>query len=53
MRVPANTVRIIIVVVAVAAIVTVLLVTGLADDKAPPGSGGRVPVTQTAPTTPP
>jgi hypothetical protein len=48
MRVPANTVRIIIVVVAVAAIVTVLLVTGLADDKAPAGSGGRVPVTHTA-----
>jgi hypothetical protein len=48
MRVPANTVRIIIVVVAVAAIVTVLLVTGLADDKAPPGSGGRMPVTDTA-----
>jgi hypothetical protein len=48
MRVPANTVPIIIVVVAVAAIVTVLLVTGLADDKAPAGSGGRVPVTHTA-----
>lgn len=48
MRVPANTVRIIIVVVAVAAIVTVLLVTGLADDKAPAGSGGRMPVTDTA-----
>jgi hypothetical protein len=48
MRVPANTVPIIIVVVAVAAIVTVMLVTGLADDKAPAGSGGRVPVTHTA-----
>jgi hypothetical protein len=45
---PANTVRIIIVVVAVAAIVTVMFVTGLADDRAPPGSGGRVPVTQTS-----
>ena len=45
---PANTVRIIIVVVAVAAVVTVTLVTGLADDKAPAGSGGRVPVTDTA-----
>jgi hypothetical protein len=48
MHVPANTVRIIIVVVAVAAVVIVTLVTGLADDKAPPGSGGRVPVTHTA-----
>ena len=33
--------------VAVAAVVIVMLVTGLADDKAPPGSGGRVPVTHT------
>jgi hypothetical protein len=48
MHVPANTVRIIIVVVAVAAVVIVMLVTGLADNKAPPGSGGRVPVTDTA-----
>jgi hypothetical protein len=48
MHVPANTIRIIIVVVAVAAIVTVILVTGLADGKAPAGSGGRVPVTHTA-----
>ena len=47
MRMPANTVRIIIVVVAVAALVIVMFVTGLADDKAPPGSGGRVPVTHT------
>jgi hypothetical protein len=47
MHVPANTVRIIIVVVAVAAVVIVMFVTGLADDKAPPGSGGRVPVTHT------
>jgi hypothetical protein len=45
---PANTARIIIVVVAVAVIVVVMVVTGLADDKAPPGSGGRVPVTDTA-----
>jgi hypothetical protein len=44
---PANTVRIIIVVAAVAAIVIVVFVTGLADDQAPPGSGGRVPVTDT------
>ena len=48
MRVPANTIRIIIVVVAVAAIMTVMLVTGLTDDKAPAGSGSRVPVTHTA-----
>jgi hypothetical protein len=46
MHVPANTARII-VVVALAAIVILMLVTGLADDKAPPGSGGRVPVTHT------
>ncbi len=45
MRTPANTVRIIIVVVA--AIVIVMFATGLADDKAPPGSGGRAPVTNT------
>jgi hypothetical protein len=44
---PANTVRIIIVVAAVAAIVIVMFVTGLADDQAPPGSGGRAPVTHT------
>jgi hypothetical protein len=44
---PANTARIIIVVVVVGAIVTLMFVTGLADDKAPPGSGGRVPVTHT------
>jgi hypothetical protein len=41
MRVPANTARIIIVVVAVAAIVIVIFVTGLADDKAPPGQRGQ------------
>jgi hypothetical protein len=49
MRVPANTVPIIIiVVVAVSAIVTVMLVAGIADDKAPAGTGGRVLVTDTA-----
>jgi hypothetical protein len=48
MRMPANTARIIIVVVVVGAIVTLMFVTGLADDKARPGSGGRVPVTDTA-----
>jgi hypothetical protein len=47
MYVPANTVRIIVFVAAVAAVVIVMLVTGLADDKAPPGSGGRVPVNST------
>jgi hypothetical protein len=43
---PANTARII-VVVAVAAIVILMFATGLADDKAPPASGGRVLVTHT------
>jgi hypothetical protein len=47
MHIPANTARIIIVVVAVAAVVILIFATGLADDKAPPGSGGRVPVTDT------
>ena len=51
MHVPANTARII-VVVAVAAIVILMLATGLADDKAPPGSGGRVPVTHTGTNSP-
>jgi hypothetical protein len=46
MPVPANTARII-VVVPVAAVVILIFATGLADDKAPPGSGGRVPVTHT------
>jgi putative effector of murein hydrolase LrgA (UPF0299 family) len=45
--VPANTARIIIFVVAVAATVIVMFVSGWADDKAPSGSGGRVPVTDT------
>ena len=44
---PANTIRVVIFVVAVAAIVIVMFVTGWADDKAPPGSGGRVPVPET------
>jgi hypothetical protein len=47
MHVPANTARIIVFAAAVAAIVILMFVTGLADDKAPPGSGGRVPVTHT------
>jgi hypothetical protein len=46
MHVAANTARIV-VVVAVAALVILIFVTGLADDKAPPGSGGRMPVTET------
>jgi hypothetical protein len=45
MRAPGPIARIIIFVVAVAAIVIVILVAGSADDKASPGSGGRVPVT--------
>ncbi len=45
MHLPTNIARVIIFAVAVAAIVVVLLVTGSADDKAPPGSVGRVPVT--------
>jgi hypothetical protein len=36
--------RLIIFLVAVAAVVAVMFVTGWADDKAPPGSQGRVPV---------
>lgn len=43
-----NGARIIIVVVAVAAIVILVFVTGWADDKARPGSTGRVPVTRPA-----
>jgi hypothetical protein len=45
----ASTTRIVLLVVVVAALVTPLLVTGWADDKAPPGTGGRAPVTDTAP----
>jgi hypothetical protein len=45
LRAPGHITRIIIFVVAVAAIVIVIFVTGSADDKAAPGSKGRVPVT--------
>jgi hypothetical protein len=45
MRAPGHIARIVIFVVAVAAIAIVIFATGSADDKAPPGSGGRVPVT--------
>jgi hypothetical protein len=47
MHAQANTVRIIIFVAAVAAVVVLMFATGSADDKAEPGSGGRVPVTHT------
>ena len=47
MHIAANTARIVLVVAAVAGIVILILVTGLAEDKAPPGSGGRMPVTET------
>jgi hypothetical protein len=47
MNLPANITRVIVFAVAVAAVVIVMLVTGSADDKAPPGSAGRVPVTAT------
>jgi hypothetical protein len=46
---PVNTVRLLIVVAAIAAIVVVMFVTGWADDRAPGGSQGRVPVTNTSP----
>jgi hypothetical protein len=49
MRVSANAVRITIFVAAVAGVVIILFVTGWANDKAPHGSKGRVPVTYTAP----
>jgi hypothetical protein len=39
--------RILIAIAIVAAIVVLMLVTGWADDRAPTGSKGRVPVTQT------
>jgi hypothetical protein len=45
MHLPANITRVIIFAAAVAAVVIVMLVSGSADDKASPGSGGRVPVT--------
>jgi hypothetical protein len=41
----ANTTRFIIFLGAVAAVVILMFATGWADDKAPPGSQGRVPVT--------
>jgi hypothetical protein len=44
-----STVRIVLFLVAVAAIVLVLLVTGSADDRAEPGSSGRVPVATATP----
>lgn len=44
MRALSQTARILILLAAVAAVVAVLLITGSADDKAEPGSGGRVPV---------
>jgi hypothetical protein len=44
-----NTARIIILIVAVGAVVAVILITGLADDEADPGSGGRVPVPTASP----
>lgn len=46
-NVAANTARVIVFVVALAAVVIVMLVTGWADDRAPAGSKGRVPVTYT------
>jgi hypothetical protein len=46
---PRSVARILIFLALVAAIVVVMLATGWADDKAPPGSQGRVPVTYTAP----
>jgi hypothetical protein len=49
MHLPTNITRVIIFAVAVAAVVLALLVSGSADDKASPGSGGRVPVTATSP----
>jgi hypothetical protein len=49
MPVLTNAARIIILLVAVSAVVVVMLVTGWADDKAKPGSGGRVPVPTATP----
>jgi hypothetical protein len=46
---PSTAVRILLFLALVAAIVVVMLATGSADDKAPPGSQGRVPVTFTGP----
>lgn len=53
MRGLSQTARIVLLLAVVAAVVIVMLVTGSADDKAEPGSGGRVPVpseTQGSPT---
>ena len=47
-----TTARIIILLVAVGALVAVMLLTGSADDKAKPGSGGRVPVPTATPDSP-
>jgi hypothetical protein len=44
-----TTVRLIILLLAVGAIVAVMFVTGWADDRAKPGSGGRVPVPTATP----
>jgi hypothetical protein len=44
MGMPANTARLLLAILVVAAIVLVMFVTGWADDRAPPGSTGRVPV---------
>ena len=44
MPVLSQTARIVLLVLVVAAVVVVLLVTGSLDDRAEPGSGGRVPV---------
>jgi hypothetical protein len=44
-----HTTGIVILVVTVAVLVVGIFVTGWADDGAPPGSGGRAPVTNPAP----
>jgi hypothetical protein len=41
MRMESNIVAVLILLAAIAAIVLVMFLTGWADDKAPPGSGGR------------
>jgi len=46
---PANSARFLIFIAAVGAVVIVMLLAGWADDKASPGSGGRVPVTSADP----
>jgi hypothetical protein len=47
-----NAARIIVLVVALCVVVAVMLITGWADDKAKPGSGGRVPVPTATPNSP-